>query len=157
MIRQWILLGTTVAFAAIGCSNSSDSPKAIVKGKIVDGAKPYTAAAPTGKAGQATAPPAGADAPNASLEVQFSPAEGGDLFIAQVNAETGAFKITGHDGKGIKPGKYKVFLDRPNAMPGMTGTPDLFGGKFGREKSKIERDVTIDGPEIVIDVSKPAG
>lgn len=149
----WTLALGALAFA--GCSNSSDAPTAIVKGKIVDGNKPYTAKAIKGQSDPSGAPP-GPDSVNASLEVQFTPADGGDIFVALVNADTGAFEIKGHDGKGIKPGKYKVSLDRPNAMPGMSG-PVLLGGKFNRDKSKIERDIAVDGPEIVIDVSKPAG
>ncbi len=142
--------------AAMGCSQSGDnSPKAIVKGKLVDGGKPYTAAPPRGKA--ALPPPPGTEGTNSALQIQFTPVEGGDTFMGPVAADTGAFEISGHDGKGIKPGKYKVILTMPNAVPGISGAPEVLGGRFSREKSQIEREVTVDGPEIVIDVSKPKG
>ena len=58
--------------------------------------------------------------------------------------------MKGPDGKGIKPGKYKI------SLTGSPGQPDPFGGKFTPDKTKIVRDVAA-GAEIVIDVSKPEG
>ena len=146
-----LLLGLVVA---VGCSNSDSEPKTIARGKVVDGTKPYTFAAPKGKA---LAPPPGMEGAGSALQIQFNAAEGGDTFTGAVVAETGAFEIKGHDGKGIKPGKYKVVFTTPSAVPGMPGATEVFGGKFNREKSPIEREVTLDGPEIVIDVSKAKG
>ncbi len=146
-----IALGISVA---LGCSASTSEPKAIAKGKVVDGGKPYTIVVP--KAKGSLPPPPGTES-SSGLKIQFTPAEGGDTFSADVDPDTGAFEIKGHDGKGIKPGKYKIILTTPNSMPGMPAASEVFGGKFGREKSQIERDVTVDGPEIVIDVSKPKG
>ena len=139
--------------ATVGCSTSSDEPSAVVRGKLVDGDKPYTFASRKVKGVAPVVPPGGV-APGTALQIVFSPVDGGDLFFADLNGETGAFEVKGHDGKGIKPGKYKIFLTMAGGAP---GSPEIFGGKFNRERSKIERDVTVDGSEIVIDVTKPGG
>jgi hypothetical protein len=153
MLRTWILASALLGVVAAGCSNKADEPKTIVKGKLVDGGKPYSFG-PKSK-GAAAPPPPGAEGAASGLRIQFTPAEGGDTFNAFVDAETGAFEMKGHDGKGIKPGKYKIILGTPMYVPGTPTTNEPFGGKFSREKSQIEREVTLDGPEIVIDVSKP--
>ena len=142
--------------AAVGCSTSSNEPSAVVKGKLVDGDKPYTFASRKVKGVAPVVPPGGV-ASGTALQIVFSPVDGGDLFFADLNGETGTFEVKGHDGKGIKPGKYKIHIELPNALPGVSDAPEVFGGKFNRDRSKIERDVAIDGPDIVIDVSKSAG
>jgi hypothetical protein len=144
---------TAAIIALAGCSKSDDGPRVIAKGKIVDGAKPYAYEAPKGKGGGPIPPPA-AGGGGVGLQIQFIPVEGGDTNYATFNAEGSTFEVKGSDGKGIKPGKYKVFLTMAGTPP---GGAEIFGGKFSREKSQIEREVTVDGPEIVIDVSKPKG
>ena len=148
-------LSITIAavVALSGCSKTDEAPRAVAKGKLVDGGKPYAYEAPKGKGGGAIAPPSVGNA-GTGLMIQFVPVEGGDPSFASFNAEGSTFEVKGGDGKGIKPGKYKVFLTMAGGTP---GTPEIFGGKFSREKSQIEREVTADGPEIVIDVSKPKG
>ena len=150
MVRAFSIVATLIALA--GCSKKDDGPRVVVKGKLVDGAKPYVYEAPKGKG--ALPPPPSAGNAGTGLQIQFTPVEGGDTSFANFNAESGTFEVKGADGKGLKPGKYKVFLTMIGTAP---GGADIFGGKFSREKSQIERDVTVDGPEIVIDVSKPKG
>jgi len=152
MLRAPSFAAVILALLA-GCSKTEDGPRAVAKGKLVDGNKPYTYEAPKGKGGGAVAPPSVGNA-GTGLQIQFVPSEGGDTSYASFNAEAGTFEVKGSDGKGIKPGKYKIYMTMLGSPP---GAPEIFGGKFTREKSQIERDVTVDGPEIVIDVSKPKG
>lgn len=149
---RFSIVGAAIFAALSGCS-PDDGPRVVAKGKLVDGAKPFQYEAPKGKAG-APLPPPSAGSGGVGLQIQFVPAEGGDTFYAAFNAESSAFEVRGNDGKGIKPGKYKIFLTMAGGAP---GSPEIFGGKFNRERSKIERDVTVDGSEIVIDVTKPGG
>ena len=154
MIRT---LATVAAFAgllaAFGCSPKDDGPRVVATGKLLDNGKPYIYEAPKGKGGAAIPPPS-AGSSGTGLQIQFTPVEGGDTYYAAFNGESSTFEVKGNDGKGIKPGKYKVFL---TVVGGPPGTPEIFNGKFARDKSKIERDIAVDGPEIVIDISKPAG
>jgi hypothetical protein len=70
------------------------------------------------------------------------------------NAQGGTFEVPGLDGKGIKPGRYRI------AIVGRVGispeTPDYFKGMFTRDKTQILRDVK-PGEEVVIDIAKPQG
>ncbi|HEY1186286.1 MAG TPA: hypothetical protein VGE74_01455 [Gemmata sp.] len=133
-----------LAFA--GCGEKPDG-RTPVRGKLVDGAKPFALDASKLKlpAGATALPPG-----SQPLTVVFIPAEGGSNASAVVNADAGTFEVNGPDGKGIKPGKYKV------AITATVGGGDYFGGKFAPEKTQIVREVK-PGEEIVIDVSKPNG
>ena len=77
-------------------------------------------------------------------------AESGEQFPAAVNTDTGTFEVSGPDGKGIKPGRYKV------AVTAGVGVGDYFGDKYAPDKTQVVRDVK-PGEEVVIDLSKPQG
>ena len=154
MIVRLLSFSTSIAafFLIAGCGPKDDGPRVVPKGKLMDGAKPYVYEAPKVKGGGPTPPPSVGNV-GSGLQIQFTPVEGGDVYYASFNAESSTFEVKGSDGKGLKPGKYKVFLTMAGAAPG----GEIFGGKFTRDKSQIERDVQVDGPEIIIDVSKPKG
>jgi hypothetical protein len=67
-----------------------------------------------------------------------------------VDQSNGTFTVPGPEGKGIKPGQYKI------AITATVGGPDYFGDKFSEEKTPIVREVKA-GEDIVIDLAKPNG
>lgn len=60
----------------------------------------------------------------------------------------GTFVITGVEGKGVPPGKYRVSLSIIDPYPG----EDKFGGKFQGPKSPLVVDVG--KGEVIVDVGK---
>jgi hypothetical protein len=66
--------------------------------------------------------------------------------------EQGNFTMRGREGKGIKPGKYRIVVRQWDPDP-----TDKLAGKFSLANSKIERDVGESETTIEIDVSKPEG
>ena len=142
--------GSAIAFLALfaaGCGGTDDRVK--VQGKLLDNGKAFSLDASKMKlpAG-ATALPPGTKA----IQIIFVPAEGGDTASASVSETDWTFSVPGSDGKGIKPGKYKI------AITGGAGGgfPDYFGGKYSLDRTPIVRDVKA-GEPIEIDVAKPAG
>ncbi|MBN9118435.1 MAG: hypothetical protein J0I06_04605 [Planctomycetes bacterium] len=125
-----------------GCTPAADG-RAVVRGKLLDNGKPF--ALDTTKL---KLPPGATGLPPGSrpLSLTFL-AEGGEQFPANVT-DAGTFEVVGPDGKGIKPGRYKV------AITAGAGGPDYFGGKFAPDKTQIVREVK-PGEEVVIDVAKP--
>lgn len=88
------------------------------------------------------------------LQVTFISSESKEQFTANTNPEAGTFTVSGVDGKGIKPGRYKIAI---NARVGFSPSdPDLFDNKFSAEKTQILRDVKA-GEDVVIDIDKPQG
>ncbi len=89
----------------------------------------------------------------------FYPLEGAKTtegYPVKVDPATGNFEITGADGKGIPPGKYRVAVSAGAFVggPGGPSSKDPFEGKFGKDNSPIIRE--IDGKsEIIIDLDKP--
>ena len=146
MRRKWVgaALALGAAVLLVGCGSDG---RTVVKGKLVEKDKPFTIDLSNAKAG-----PGGKGVPPGTrpLVMAFHPAEGGDQIGADVDAATGTFEVRGGDGRGLKPGRYKISLGGP------PGAADPFNGKFSREKTQIVRDVNL-GEEIVIDVSKPQG
>jgi len=138
----------------IGCSGSKTEPdpgNLIVKGKLVEGSKPFTldpSKVPMPKG--ATAPPPGMGNP---LQILFFAGEGTQQYSADVNAEMGTFEVKG-DGKGIPPGRYKIAITAKHGFG--PDTPDYFRGRYSQENTKIIREIK-PGDEIVIDVTKPEG
>jgi hypothetical protein len=125
-----------------GCGDEFDG-RAVIRGKLVEGPNPFVLdqsklKLPAG----ATAVPPGAR----PLAVIFI-AEDKTQFQAVVNPETGAFELPGPDGKGIRPGRYKV------AITCGVGGADYFNNKFAPDRTKVVRDVK-EGEEVVIDVSQ---
>ncbi len=66
--------------------------------------------------------------------------------------EQGNFTVRGRDGKGIKPGKYRIVVRQWDPDP-----TDKLDGKFSVENSPIEREVGESDTTIEIDLSKPTG
>ena len=86
------------------------------------------------------------------------------IYHAQADAQ-GDFKLTGNQGKGISPGKYRVEIHqwerlqlKPGEKPGkdvVKGRRDALQQKFGEKTSPIVRDITLNSRTITIDISKP--
>jgi hypothetical protein len=136
-----------------GCGSSSDGPTTLVKGKLLENGKPFTldqSRIPLPKG--ATAPPPGGPS---LLRISFIPVNGTEQFMATVDAATGEFQVPGTEGKGIKPGQYKVAITAATTLS-PDGKGDYFGGKLSADKTPIVREVK-PGEEIVIDVAKPQG
>jgi hypothetical protein len=132
---------------AAGCGGADG--RVPVSGRLVDGGKPFAF-----DQSKVKLPPGATGLPPGSnpVTVLFTPAEGGEASSAMLSLTDGTFTVPGKDGKGLKPGKYKV------AVTGGAGggAPDYFGGKFTADKTQIVKDVQ-PGQEVVIDVAKPAG
>lgn len=60
---------------------------------------------------------------------------------ASVDKKDGSYKIRGTKELGIKPGKYKVVVRQFDEKPEV----DLLNGKFSKEKTPIEVEVTAQG------------
>lgn len=137
-----------VSFALVGCGPKAE-PKALVRGRLLENGQPFTADPARLKLPKGTSLPPGVQ----PLQIMFIPIEAGETYIATVtDPSAGKFELTGSDGKGVKPGKYKVSV-QINTGP---GTPDALGGKFSPEKTTITREVK-EGEELVIDLAKPTG
>ncbi len=158
--RPLLRLASTLAFlggllATAGCGGKDDKEaagKTVVTGKLVDNGKPFgldASRVPLPKGAHSLPPGL-----TSLLKVTFIATESKEIYEADVNPEAGTFEVKGTDGKGIKPGRYRI------AVTGRVGispdTPDFFKGKFAPEKTQILRDVK-PGDEIVIDVSKVQG
>jgi hypothetical protein len=92
-------------------------------------------------------------APNAFLRVIFVPMlpdgkTAHDFFVAEVRAADCTFQVSGKDGKGMPPGKYRVALEHD------MDKRDLFRGKYDALKSPFVYDVDSGTKEIVIDLEK---
>ena len=147
MLRAWIGAALVFGAAALVAGCGGPDGRVVARGKLVEKDKPFIIDLANAKAA-----PGGKGVPPGTRPIAmfFHPEDGGDPLGANVDAGTGTFEAKGPDGKGIKPGRYKI------ALTGPPGGPDPFGGKFTSDKTKIVREVTA-GAEIVIDVSKPEG
>jgi hypothetical protein len=88
------------------------------------------------------------------LQVTFIDAQTGESFDAKTYPEAGTFEVTGADGKGIKPGRYRIAVTARYGFG--EDTPDYFRGRFTPEKTQIVRDIHA-GEDVVIDIAKPNG
>jgi hypothetical protein len=161
-----------------GCGGSSDDGDlVIVKGKLLENGKPFVldeSKLPLPKG--VTAPPPGSE----PVRIVFIHLQSKEQFPAKFYPESSSFEVKGTNGKGIKPGRYRISvmatysLSPPNrgntqsdnkaSNDGKTGNDtktqnenksgDYFGEKFTKEKSPINRDVKA-GEEIIVDVAKP--
>lgn len=140
--RSYVAASALLFVLMMGCSGPNFEKGVTVKGKIV-------------KSGQILKP-AGPAAPGASkVEVIFYP---NDTNLPEEQAildEQGAFKLLGQ-GKGIKPGTYKVGV----FVRGAGWDSDELGGQFNKEKTTITKDIPADkvGQELdlgTIDIDNP--
>src|SRR6478735_7126418 len=104
LLARPVFAAGLAAVLAAGCGGAADD-RIPVGGKLVDGGKEFAfdmtkAKLPPGASGF----PPGAN----PVQITFIPAEGGDSSSAVVNTSGWTFTVPGKDGKGIKPGKYKV-------------------------------------------------
>lgn len=147
-----LLLATAVGLLGCGGKDKDDAGRTVVTGKLVDGNKPVALDAskiPLPKGAHAMPPGV-----TSALQVTFISAETKEPVTAEVNADAGTFAVKGHDGKGIKPGRYRIAIV---ARMGMSpDTPDYFKGRFTPEKTKVLRDIK-PGDDLTIDVSKDEG
>jgi hypothetical protein len=144
-------LGHTLLIAALACltgcgsgkgSGSADKPFP-VKGKLLKGGlplQPNTAGLPPGDPG---------------LQVIFyrlGGAQAGEEYRAEVNAQNGTFELLGFDGKGIPKGRYRIAV-----IMAPVGGVDQFKGKYDKEHSKVEKEITGKEDDLVVDIEKPNG
>lgn len=141
--RPFVLLAVlALCAAAAGCGPSLVK----VKGKVLrDGGSPLKG---------------GPEATGVSLTVLFSPiVEGGQAensyparFLDPVE---GSFEVPGKTGKGIPPGKYRVVV---MLLSGGANPKDLLDGAFsGRKGKPFIREVSVQSPEVTVDLAKPEG
>jgi hypothetical protein len=147
---------TGALFAALpalaGCSefSTADSGKVVVRGKLLEGGKPFTVDLNKVLLPKGTAIPPGVMASDV-VRVVFISSESREKFEATTDPDTGRFEVTGVDGRGLVPGRYRIAVTArvgfgPNA-------PDTFGGRFSPERSSIIRDVRA-GEEILIELAR---
>jgi hypothetical protein len=148
------LLSAGLAGCSGGGKDGGGGKPFIVKGKLVDNGRPFAldeSKVPLPKGGHGVPP---GITGSSTLQVTFIAAETKEQFSANANADAGTFEVKGPDGKGIKPGRYRIAV---TAQLGFgPDTPDYFKGMFTQEKTQILRDIK-EGEEVVIDVAKPQG
>jgi hypothetical protein len=87
------------------------------------------------------------------MRIVFAPVEAAETtyesYVAVFNKD-GSFQVTGKDGKGMPPGKYRISLEH------LKKKEDLFNGVFAGSRSPFVREVTDGSQEIVIDLDKPS-
>jgi hypothetical protein len=72
-----------------------------------------------------------------------------DVYIANFDPKDSSFRVSGKDGKGMPPGKYRVAVEH------LRQRRDLLKGAFDLDRSPYVRDVRSAGDEITIDLAKP--
>ena len=82
---------------------------------------------------------------------EANPAAPEGSFVAEFHRSDATFRVTGRDGRGIPPGKYRI------AVQVNRNRKDVFGGAFNAVNSPFVREVTSSGDEIVLDLEKPQG
>ena len=103
----------------IGCSSESFEKGVTVKGKIVKGGQVLK--------------PTGPQAPGASkVEVILFPADPNGVDEQGILNDQGEFTLTGQ-GKGMKPGDYKVGV----FVRGASFDSDELGGKFNKQNTPL--------------------
>ncbi len=131
-----------VAFAAglvllIGCKENVKT--FVVRGKIHDKGQPIKLS----KQGRI------------AMSLEAGQGLQGTTYNAEVNPETGEFKVPGKEGKGIPAGQYKISIMVMDGIgpPTPGGGMDKLGGKLSG-KNALLKSIT-DETELDIDVSKP--
>jgi hypothetical protein len=84
----------------------------------------------------------------------FPAGEGSDAsarsYVAMFNRQDGTFKVTGADGKGLPPGKYRV------AVSLMKEHKDELKGAFNVQNSPVVCEVSSASSEITVDLATPS-
>jgi hypothetical protein len=106
-----------------------------IKGRIVKGGQPFIVAK------------------DESMRIRFIPTEPlstttYDSFYAIYNRDDGSFRVTGKDGNGLPPGKYRVDLEL------MKARSDAFHGAYTGKWSPDDIVVNNSTGEVVIDLDK---
>jgi hypothetical protein len=87
------------------------------------------------------------------LRIVFFPPEAPgttyESYAAVFDNDDGSFKVTGRDGKGLPPGKYRIAIEH------LKKKQDLFKGAFSGKRTPIVREIT-GSDEIIIDLDHPA-
>jgi hypothetical protein len=74
-----------------------------------------------------------------------------DYFAAEFHAADGTFQVAGKDGRGMPPGKYRVWVEV------LKNKRDLLKGAFDEEHTPFVRDVDTKTDEVILDLDKPRG
>jgi hypothetical protein len=126
-----------------GCSSAPQEKVSAVRGRLTNAGTPLQVA--------------GKEAGVGRIEINFHLLNGdgvaSEAFESASPDEQGNYKLRGRDGRGIKPGKYRIAIRQWDPYPGT----DKLGGKFSFENSKIVREVGETETTIDLDVSKPEG
>ncbi|HEV3238622.1 MAG TPA: hypothetical protein VGZ25_16665 [Gemmataceae bacterium] len=69
-------------------------------------------------------------------------------FIAAFNPEDSSFEVTGADGKGLLPGKYRVCVQL------MKQKKDLFNGAFNAQNSPLNCEVVTGKEDLAFDLAQ---
>jgi hypothetical protein len=119
----FVLAGVPLVLALSGCGGDK---KVKASGRLLDKGQPLTAPGPL--------PPG-----DVGIRVTFYPTEASQGQEPQqaVVSPDGTFQLSGNDGKGIVPGKYRVAI-----IVGAVGKDDKLKGVFGEKNSPIYREVT---------------
>ena len=150
---------TALPLACFGCGNSNAIK---VSGKLLKGGQPYV-------------PPAGQRVVVTLYVVDAKDASGKALpaqepFQSYYDPKDGTFVVSGPDGYGVPPGKYRISIFQGLTREGETkahaehkvrsrNTPridretDFFKDAFGPSSSPIVREVT-QGAELIVDLDK---
>jgi hypothetical protein len=132
-MRKLHLTATCLLLGLLSAGCGSNMLK--IKGRIVKGGEPFTI--PTG----------------ASMRIVFVPSEPlsqdkYDSFFAVFDPKDSTFRVTGKDGTGMPPGKYKVGLELMNHRE------DEFKGEYTANKTPWTFDINSGTGEVVIDLGK---
>jgi hypothetical protein len=137
------LLALAVALISlVGCgsgSRATEKPFA-VKGRLVKSGVPIQPK--TDKL-----PPADSGIQLIFLRVGGQP---GEEYAANVNPHDGTFNLPGLEGKGVPKGHYRIAV-----ILAPVGGVDQFRGKYGKENSRVEKEITGKEDNLVIDIDKP--
>jgi hypothetical protein len=140
-MRYFCFAGLVVLF--LGCSSEPQEKVVAVRGRLTNAGAPLQVA--------------GREAGVGRIEINFHQlqADGApsQTFESASPDEQGNYSLRGANGKGIKPGKYRIAIRQWDPYP----DNDKLGGKFSLENSKVVRDVGETETTIDIDVSKPEG
>jgi hypothetical protein len=135
-----------------GCGVFGDEGTVIVRGTLNENNQPFrldNIPLPRG----ATALPPGSE--NGVVRIDFIPVDGIEQYPATLNLADGSFEVRGLNGKGIKPGGYRVAITASFTPEGKLKT-DYFDGRFSRDRTPIYREVKA-GAKIEIDVGRAQG